>query len=408
MARKLTILLLADSIPPAASGQAMVLYEILRAQPDMDVVVGRLPTDLANTQPAVVAGLDVKLVEIRPFIEVNGGSVFKKRMRWFSINSALIEIVNLVGQTRSLGKIISTENIDVIVACTGRIIDIPSASIAARLGGIGSVAYIMDDYVLRETGVRKTMARMLELLVAGQTTTIVVNKREQKDFQERTHHSAQPISHAIPVDDIIAAQPLIFAPSSQRYIVYAGSVYKAQADSLVRLVREVNSLDGVEVHIYSGQKEPDIRRMGVDGRNVRIFPLLPRDELLKKMYEADILFLPLAFKSDYPGVIASSTPAKMGEYMATSVPILVHAPADSCIVDFFKEEGCGYVVDQPDGTKLKDTIIKILSNEEEARLVGLRAREASLRVFSPEVVRRRFRDILETVVANSRRGKRRD
>jgi glycosyltransferase involved in cell wall biosynthesis len=77
---------------------------------------------------------------------------------------------------------------------------------------------------------------------------------------------------------------------------------------------------------------------------------------------AGFLFLPLAFDSPFPEIIKTSAPGKIGEYLASRRPILVHAPKNSFISWYFKKHQCGLVVDDNDPTKLAQGIEHLLAD----------------------------------------------
>ncbi len=112
--------------------------------------------------------------------------------------------------------------------------------------------------------------------------------------------------------------------------------------------------------------------------------------------KADILFLPLGFDTPIPEVIRTASPGKMGEYLASGRPILVHAPADSFVSCYFREHGCGVVVDQSDPGMLSQAIHHILEDTRLRREMGERARARAENDFSLATARTEFLKLLRS------------
>jgi glycosyltransferase involved in cell wall biosynthesis len=118
------------------------------------------------------------------------------------------------------------------------------------------------------------------------------------------------------------------------------------------------------------------------------------EEIPRVQQAADILFLPLAFASPYPGVIRTSAPTKMGEYLAAGRPVLIHAPPDAFICQYFRQHNCGLVVDKNDALALAQAIERILENAELRRDLSAAACERARTDFDIIASRRAFIELL--------------
>ena len=107
-----------------------------------------------------------------------------------------------------------------------------------------------------------------------------------------------------------------------------------------------------------------------------------------------MLFLPLAFNSPYPQILRTAAPGKMGEYLASGRPILVHAPSDSFVAWYFREHQCGLVVDENDPAQLLMGIRRILTDSELGTALGRRARARAVSDFGIEAAQYRFAQLL--------------
>jgi glycosyltransferase involved in cell wall biosynthesis len=136
-----------------------------------------------------------------------------------------------------------------------------------------------------------------------------------------------------------------------------------------------------------------LAQKGIDGPVV-IHRARPLTEMPGNQRRAVILFLPLSFNSPYPEVIKTSAPGKLGEYLASRRPILVHAPADSFVAWYFRRYDCGVVVDREDPEALRRAIEEILNNVELQQKLCANAWDRALADFSCQVVQIRFAELL--------------
>jgi glycosyltransferase involved in cell wall biosynthesis len=152
---------------------------------------------------------------------------------------------------------------------------------------------------------------------------------------------------------------------SEIKIVYTGQVYAAQYDALSRLVQAIKLLEQeypLKLHLYTAQPRAVIEQEGISGPVV-FHDYCPPAQIRQIQQSADILFLPLAFISPYPEIIATSAPSKFGEYLASGRPILAHVPP-GFISKYMREHDCGYFVDQSSFELLAETIRSIALDHE--------------------------------------------
>ena len=136
---------------------------------------------------------------------------------------------------------------------------------------------------------------------------------------------------------------------------------------------------------------------GISGENLIHHPHLHQSQIMSALNEADLLFLPLAFESPIQEVLRLASPGKMGDYLAMSKPILVHAPADSFVCQYFRQHDCGIVVDQVDVSLLAQTISGIVSGKISIEGLGERARQRAEIDFTIEGSQKRFMDLMQKV-----------
>ena len=77
--------------------------------------------------------------------------------------------------------------------------------------------------------------------------------------------------------------------------------------------------------------------------------------------QATLLLVALAWHTDAPDVVATATPGKSVEYLASGRPMLVHAPDYAYISRHTRQHRLGLVVDRDEPAALAQTIRDFLS-----------------------------------------------
>lgn len=238
-----------------------------------------------------------------------------------------------------------------VIGCSGTPFDIPAAYVAASRMGVAFIPYLFDDPAYQfPAGIYRRLARSWETLWApGADAVIAPNEVMAEDYEAR--HPRKRVSI---VRNPMAAELRGPEPRGDRTrrpgplrLVYTGSVYHAQGDAFRNLVAVMNNAPGrYELHVYTSQPPEQLEEYGVSGPHVRRHDHLETKDVAGAQQDADVLFLPLAFRSTIQEVIRSSAPAKMAEYLGSGRPVLAHAPQGSFVSRFFRERGAGVVVDE--------------------------------------------------------------
>ncbi len=173
-------------------------------------------------------------------------------------------------------------------------------------------------------------------------------------------------------------------------------MYHAHYDSFRNLVTAIKEITDPKImlHIYTSQLKADLEREKIIGPIV-LHKHVNQRSVVHAQHKADILFLPLAFNSPIVEVIKTSAPGKMGEYLESGRPILVHAPADSFVSWYFKKYNCGIVVDQNKPKVLVKALLQILQDNDLRNTVMNNARVRAFVDFNLESARFKFQDLLK-------------
>lgn len=302
------------------------------------------------------------------------------------------------GRARQIGEIARKERLGLIVACSGDLVDLPASCLAARRAEIPFVPYLFDDYLYQWTGSMRAAARRMEPWVMKHAKAVIVpNEYLRDEYAKRYGVRATVVRNPCPLPDLAAldAVPRVFPPEGIA-IVYTGAVYHAHYDAFRNLVAAIRRLGrpDIRLHLYTAQTAEEIGRIGLAGSPVVHHPHIPPAEVPAVLRQADILFLPLGFDTPIPEVIRTSAPGKTGEYLSVGRPILVHAPEDSFVSWYFRENRCGLVVDRSDPDLLSASIRRLFSDGDLRAGLGARARSAAEKDFEVGAVRILFVEAL--------------
>ncbi len=166
------------------------------------------------------------------------------------------------------------------------------------------------------------------------------------------------------------------------HIVYTGSIYSAQLDSLCRVVRVLEQMCSdpcmprrLRLTLYTTLPDQDLRRMGLLAPNVKK-EQTRHEDIPKVLGEAHLLVLPLSFEPAMRHIVETSFPSKIAEYLASGTPILVHAPSYSDLVMYCRSNDCAFIVDEQSAAALREALMRLttdsmLRNELAARALEI-------------------------------------
>jgi glycosyltransferase involved in cell wall biosynthesis len=392
------IAILSHILPPSPSGQAMVLHRLLNGlPPDRYCLISREYYDDTKYSGSCSTKLAAKYYHLKPISVLPVINRFKLDNLSIAYNTLLV----VLRRARQIRKIIQEEKCKLLIACTGDLYDLPAAYMASKKANIPFVPYLFDDYVYQWTGFSRSISKRLEPIFIKQAKDIIVpNEYMQKEYKERYGIICNVIHNPSPMPDL---NDLDQAGSSfnkeETNIVYTGAIYHAHYDAFKNLITSIKSLgrDDVKLHIYTFQNEAELKHKGIAGSMVVYHSHIDQSEVPKVLRNADILFLPLAFKSPIPEVIKTSAPGKTGEYLSVGRPILVHAPRETFISWYFKEHFCGVVVDENDPILLAESISELRSNKALRNDLSRNARKVAEDEFSIDKMKAIFTNLINNL-----------
>lgn len=98
-------------------------------------------------------------------------------------------------------------------------------------------------------------------------------------------------------------------------------------------------------------------------KQIIIKPFIAENELPLKLQEYDLLYLPMMFDDKYRFKTNTSFPSKTHNYLASGIPVIVHAPESSSLYQYFENNHIGHLINSMDSLTIKESFEKLLSKD---------------------------------------------
>jgi glycosyltransferase involved in cell wall biosynthesis len=283
-----------------------------------------------------------------------------------------------------------------------------AAFFAHRITGAPLVLYELDEWRASVAGAGRS-ARLLEALLHGPmarsaSSVWVMSAPLARTLADRFGIRARVMPHSVDLDRFPrnGAEP----PRTGEFtLLYAGAIYAAQADAIANLVRAMNTAAmPCRLILHTPESPAALAGFGIAGERVSVEPLVPSREIPALLAGADALLLPFSFSEEERDVVSTSFPTKTADYLASGVPILVHAPPYATISRLAQEEGWGLTVTDPSSSALAKAIESLARDGDLRRRLVTRAR--AIAAERHDLARRRveFRDSIRTASASQPRA----
>jgi glycosyltransferase involved in cell wall biosynthesis len=384
------------ALPPSESGQSMVLFHLLKnIKSDLYCLITQKYKNSRRFQGNFSGKLPAKYYYLSPDLQTVQRIV--KVLLVFRLHR-LFDII-LALRTYQIKRILLREKADVVIACTADLFDPPAAFSACKNLKIPFIFYIFDYYSHQwENPAFRAFAERHERdIVLGASGIFVPNEYLCEEYKKRYGVLVTTLHN--PVDIVEYEHNARITPetlSSGVKIVYTGAVYEAHYSAFKNLVTAIKKINDpqLKLHLYTSQSPAQLGTKGIVGpvllHQYQLYQNIPAIQR-----NANILFLPLAFNSIYPEIIKTSAPGKIGEYLASKKPILVHAPKNSFVSWYFKKYNCGLVVDEESPELLAQAIERLLTDKNFCQEITQNAYIRATSDFDIGIVQKKFQDCLK-------------
>lgn len=392
--------LVSHVLPPFWTGQSVVLSRLLAPlDPAQYCLIGQTEPVAAGDAAEYLPALPARCHRLPTPPQITRGVRFGMHRLRLWLNPAL-QLLETIPRALRIAAILRRERCRAVVACTGDLINLPSAYLASRIHGVPFYAYIFD-YYSRQMIVpfARNFANFVERRVLrGAAGVVAPNETLAEALRERYDIRPTVIHNPCVLADYEGpALPPRSAGDGEVRIVYTGAIYAAQLDAILNLLAALARLQRPEIrlHLYTAIPPAALEKMGLAGPVV-VHPHESASRIAAIQRAADILFLPLAFDSPYhPDIVRTSAPGKTGEYLAAGRPILVHAPADCFLARYFRAHECGLVVDRKDPAWMAKELERLAGDAALRRAYAERAGARARADFDVAIARARFAALLD-------------
>jgi glycosyltransferase involved in cell wall biosynthesis len=184
-------------------------------------------------------------------------------------------------------------------------------------------------------------------------------------YQQKYGRSSELLPHCISpelqVPDDLPVKTT--KPADEKLILYTGSVsHVMNLDALQAFVTAVDLLPpNYRVQMLIGGNVEWHKAEGIYRERIS-YGWVSVKESERLVRKADVLFLPLSFKTSFPDEVKTVFATKTLNYLTSGVPILVYSPPDSFHSLSASAAGWGYVVQQ-EGVELLAAKLQELAND---------------------------------------------
>jgi len=387
------------ALPPSQSGQSVVLYHLLKKiDPSEYCLITQKNFHLYRNQGNCSVQLPTPYYFLHPDYQVTRViTAVAGKLHWPALLGMILKL-----RVRQITRILERERPQAVVACTADLYDPPASFIASKALGIPFILYIFDYYSFQGTGqtIHDFAGHFEEILVRGASGVIVSNECMRDAYRERYHVDATIIRNPFDIDEYHRSAGCTpaenLAGMDKENIVYTGAIYDAHYDAFRNLLSAIRKTGNrYTLHLYTPQSPRHLVENDITGPGVVVHEARPMMSIPAIQKGAHVLFLPLSFNPELREIIRTSAPAKIGEYLASERPILVHAPEDSFISWYFRKYRCGLVVDENDTDQLAKALERLSTDENLRRELTLNACERAKTDLDVSVSRKRFLAMIE-------------
>lgn len=213
-----------------------------------------------------------------------------------------------------------------------------------------------------------TLAKWFERQIMTNASLVILTNEVTEQYYKKRY--GQAIKTAVVHNSIFDRHTINTYDAKPPYtIVFTGNVYWAQEQAVMNLLAAMEKLTDLPVTLkLFVPNPPESLKASIAGKKNVELGAAGQDEMPAIQGAATLLFLPLAWDTKAPDIIATATPGKFTDYLASSRPMLVHAPDYAYVSTYTKEHNLGLVVDKNSVDALAKAIRDFLANHQQGKM----------------------------------------
>jgi glycosyltransferase involved in cell wall biosynthesis len=342
-------LLVFTAYPPCtAYGGGIILRNLLREYPRdrITVITNRRFVDAFLRQGEAEGLRDAPHVEVAPW--QSRLRRLHRLMIWLNVTkipSSALWSARRAGRETVLLVIPSGEELGSEFAVAGYL--------AHRVSGAPLVVYEMDEWraATRTAGWNSRLLERLfhRRLLHAARAVWVVSQPMAEALRERFGTEARVLPNGVDVERFARGRRGERANPHEFRLLFTGAVYGPQAGAIRNVLQAIQARleDRISLFIYTPQSAAELAELGISGSGLRVQRTVPLESMPELLGTADALLLPFSFDPRERAVVSTSLPSKTADYLASGVPVLVHAPPYTTIARLARDEGWAEIVDEP-------------------------------------------------------------
>ena len=262
-----------------------------------------------------------------------------------------------------------------------------------------SVKYINNECLILRGKFQRQIENDFKKLIFNSKISMCISEAMSNEYSRRYGRDFLSFRNPIDIDRWLPFQKKDMNVNSERLkIVYNGRLFMPTFYSLIDMCLIVNELNiknkQVELDIYTYDYNPAFIKIIQKLRGVRICAPVEIGEIPQLILQYDIFFLCLDFSKSAQDYSQFSISTRTSEGMISAVPVLVYAPANSAMSEYFVKNEAGCLVGERDTMKLEQAILKLWNDSSYRERISTNAVNTALSDSNAVIVREKFRKAL--------------
>jgi len=184
----------------------------------------------------------------------------------------------------------------------------------------------------------------------------------------------------------------------EKFVIrYFGTVNLKNIESLRFFAGCIANMENIEFELFTMRNE---LTLSLERNNTMVLGMLDQKDYQNKLFESDLLLLPLSFDKISLSYTKLSLPTKLSEYLISGVPTVVFAPAPSAVYQFCATNRCAHLIGRKSSQEVRRSVEYLRNSEEYYSVLSERGREVAIKKLSREVVLRDFEKMIKEVCVN--------
>jgi len=258
------------------------------------------------------------------------------------------------------------------------------------------ITHVMDNVLATYTHKTKEY-KIFKHLIDSSKTRLAINKKMSEEYQKIFGYNFEVLHNGV---DRKKIRKVIFNHKTKT-ITYIGSVFKnAQLNSLLEITNVLKNLMeeklDIQCFFYLPKNQKEIfESYFAKHQNIYIKEHnLDEKEYFSKISKSNLLLLASNFDDDSINYYKYSWPAKLGSYLMSKIPIFIYGPEKIYFINDAKKRKWAYVENEKSFLKLKNSIKKILYDEN-VRKQTLKYAMKKSKDFELQIIQKKLKKILE-------------